>query len=149
MRRMFKDFMKMFADCSDSDDSLSDEDKKKRREQNMRKRPACIDKPEGVLEYKPSEFAFLDVTVQNQTRWPCPLRSIAKVGGSEEIHFEPVSVDHKLRHEDEAKITIPVQMPAKPGDYEASFVFYGNKGTETGEQITFSFKVAEADASTL
>ena len=36
MRRMFKDFMKVFMDCSESEDSLSDEDKKKRKEQNLR-----------------------------------------------------------------------------------------------------------------
>ena len=65
MRRMFKDFMKMFADVSESEDSISDDEKKQRRERNLKKRPACIEKPEGELEYKTGEFAFLEVTVQN------------------------------------------------------------------------------------
>ena len=60
-----------------------------------------------------------------------------------------MSVDHKLRHEDTAKIIIPVQMPSVPGEYSATFVFYGNKGTQTGDEITFSFKVVDHEASSL
>ena len=69
------------------------------------------------------------------------MRSIRKLSGSDEIQFDDIEIDNKLRFKDEASFTIPVQMPGAAGDFTLKLGFFGNKGTVTGEPIELTFSV--------
>ena len=144
MKKMFKTFMKAMKQPESSGDS-SDDDKKKqeRREANLAKRPSVMSNHDFVISAKAGQYACSDIKVQNQTRWPCPLRSIRKIGGSDDIVFEDIEIDQKLKYEDEAKFSIPVQMPFKAGDYVLKLGFFGNKGTHTGQPVVLKYDVSE------
>jgi len=75
MGKMIGEFMKTFMEAEESGLS-SDEDKKQRKQENNQKRPAVLSLSAQSDQYAPGETTLVDVTVQNNTKWPCPLRSI-------------------------------------------------------------------------
>jgi hypothetical protein len=88
-------------------------------------------------------MTLVDLTVQNQTRWPCPIISVQKTGGSDEFNFEPLQVGEKLKFEETSQLNIPVQMPDLPGEYSLKLGFFNHKGM-TGEDMTFKFTVSDS-----
>ena len=113
------------------------------------KRPVVLDKPEGLQECVPEQYTFLDVTIQNQSKWKCDITRIAKVGGSEDFFFAPVPIEMTLGKQEQQTVTIPVQMPSTPGQYNLKLAFYGKKGNVTGQPLEFNFCVCENDGTLL
>lgn len=148
MRRMMKEFMKTFAGGSDSELSSGEEQEREdRRKANLSKRPAIL-KMEGVADIlQPGATIIVEVEVQNQTRWPCPLRSIQKLDGN--MEFEQIALDEKLKFEDKTTFSIPVTMPASVGEYSLALGFFGNKGTVTGQKVDLKFTVVDPEASAI
>ena len=149
MKRMMKEFMKNMMGPGSENEGSTDEDKKQRKEDNLNKRPHLVYKPESAITGNPGEIAIIDLTVQNLTRWPCPLRSIQKTGGSDAIAFEALDIDAKLKYEDTEKFSVPVELPTAPGSYDLTLRFFGNKGTVTGEPINLKIEVADPQGSSI
>lgn len=150
MKRMMKEFMKnMMGGPASDEEGSTDEEKKQRKEDNLNKRPQLLIKPENVIQGNPGEISIVDLTVQNMTRWPCPLRSIQKTGGSDTIAFEALDIDAKLKYSDTEKFSVPVELPTAPGSYDLTLRFFGNKGTVTGEPINLKIEVTDPEGSSI
>ena len=52
-------------------------------------------------------------------------------------------------HLETQKLTIPVEMPSQPGEYNLTLSFFGTKGRETGQKLQFNFTVASPEDSSL
>lgn len=98
MKRMMKEFMKNMMGVPSDEEGSTDEEKRQRKEDNLLRRPKLLVKPEATVQGNPGEISIIDLTVQNMTRWPCPLRSIQKTEGSDAIAFEALDIDAKLKY---------------------------------------------------
>jgi len=87
----------------------------------------------------PGETIFVDVTVENKTRWPCMIEAIKKIEPSE-IGFEGLEVGQKLKFGEQSKLSIPITMPSQPGHFAVKLGFFSKKG-QTGEVLNLEFDV--------
>ena len=147
MRRMMKEFFKNFGEVDSSESSGEERERDEKRQANTAKRPALLEASGIQGVYSPGEIALIELRVQNQTRWPCPLRWVKKVSGS--CDFDTLEIDQKLKYQDEATFSVPVTMPAAPGQHSVQLTFVGNKGTPTGEPVELNFVVADPEASSI
>ena len=145
--KFFKKFIKAYRDKSSSDSSSSEErqERKEKRKQNkqehMKKRPIVSQKPVEALTGKAGEAITTNITIENGSPWPFWLTSVQKIGGDEDIKFEKIAQETKVKGKESHEIELSITLPEKEGDYSAKFGFFNKKGIQSGEELELNFKV--------
>lgn len=150
MRQMMQMFFnQLHKDGASSSESSSDnEEQRVKRRQEMRgQRPVILQQSACNDILHTGETTIIEVTVQNNTKWPCMIESIKKMEPSA-INFEGVEVGEKLKYKETSKLSIPITMPSQPGHYAIKLGFFGKKG-QTGEVLHLEFDVADEAGSSL
>jgi|JI9StandDraft_1071089.scaffolds.fasta_scaffold77228_1 hypothetical protein len=130
MRKMIQEFFTQLTSngaSSSSSDSEEERQADKKREEQRAKRPAIVQTSDQLYPVSAGETVFVEVTIENKTKWPCNIEAIKKIEPST-INFEGLEVGQKLKHLEQSKLSIPITMPSQTGHFGVKLGFFSKKG---------------------
>jgi hypothetical protein len=123
------------------------------------KRAVIVRKPEEVLVGEPGKIIFVEVEVQNATKWPWKYGCF--VGMAQPTLFEgpffiikDFPIDQEVRGMQTIKLNIPIEIPANFQEgkdfsdqiYEVPLSFFGPKHNSFGQQFTVKVQVQDGQS---
>jgi len=82
MRKMIQEFFTQLTSngaSSSSSDSEEERQADKKREEQRAKRPAIVQTSDQLYPVSAGETVFVEVTIENKTKWPCNIEAIKKI----------------------------------------------------------------------
>lgn len=123
------------------------------------KRAIIVRKPQEVLVGEPGKIIFVEVEVQNQTKWPWKYGCFVGMAESiipEGVYFiiKDFPIDQEVRGMQTIKLSIPIEIPANFQEgidfsdqvYDVPLSLFGPKHNPFGQQFTVKIQVQDGQS---